>query len=134
MKIYSCFKQKKNLRFIYLLMFVYFLRDRQSTSRGGAEGKGDRIWSRLQVGLEPTNDLSWSLMLNRLSHPGAPEKLKQYSKSYLLRTKKNPNQNTTKKTNKQKTKTLVAMQLRSNEPRSSDKIRSLCILYNKIFP
>ena len=60
-------------------------RERQSSSRGGAEKEGDRIQSRLQA---PScqhrawhgawtrelqdHDLSWSRTLNPLNHPGTP--------------------------------------------------------------
>ena len=69
-------------------MFIYIWerqKQRQSTSRRGAEREGDRIWSRLQAlscqhrawcrawtHKQWAHDLSRSQMLNWLSHPGAP--------------------------------------------------------------
>ena len=66
--------------------FFFFLFERQSVGRGGAEREGERIPSRLRivsaepdVGLEPTNCEIMtrakikSQMLDRLSHPGVPE-------------------------------------------------------------
>ena len=77
--LFFLFKNK-----IFFLTFIHFWEwERQSTSRGGAEREGDRIWSRLQAlscqhrawcraqtyGLRD-HDLSWSRTLNRLSHAG----------------------------------------------------------------
>ena len=75
------------LKFIFnIFLLVYFERERESTSRGGAESKTNRIPSRLQtvsaepnVGLELKNCeimTSWaeikSQSLNWLHHPGTP--------------------------------------------------------------
>ena len=74
------------MKLFFLSLFIYFKRDSDSTSGGGAERKGERgpqagsvvsIWSWTR-GSNPQN---WEMMtcaeteswmLNQLSHPGAP--------------------------------------------------------------
>ena len=71
--------------FFFFLMFIYFLREGKSMSWGWAERGRHRTWSRVQDlsyqhralhGAQThkpwDHDLSWSQMLNRLSHPGIP--------------------------------------------------------------
>ena len=66
-------------------LFLIFIFERESASRGGTERGKHRIWSRLQAlscqhrawcGAQAhklwDHDLSWSRPLNQLSHPGAP--------------------------------------------------------------
>ena len=60
-----CLKKKKQIKKKIFLMFIYFERERQSVSRGGAESERDtesKAGSRLQTvsiephtGLKPTN-------------------------------------------------------------------------------
>ena len=67
-------------------MFIHFWETETEHELGRSRGRGrHRIWSRLQALSRQhrawhgawthelrDHDLSWSLMLNRLSHPGAP--------------------------------------------------------------
>ena len=73
------------LFFIFSNVYSFFERQSECGSGAGAEREGDRIQSSLQalscqhrawceawIHELWDHDLSWSQMLNRLSHPGAP--------------------------------------------------------------
>ena len=85
--LWSIFIADTPKRQLLLSLFTYFGRDRDSMSRGGAEIEGERehprpftVNAEPDPGLESMNHeiMTWaetkSWILNRLSHPDAPEK------------------------------------------------------------